>query len=140
ANILVQLGPGGTPQLRVADFGIGGIAARQAVAATREVSRGNFLVTALRGAHTPLYASPQQMRGDPPDPRDDVYSLGVIWYQLLIGEMSTGAPSGLGWFHELRRRGMSDAQIRLLGSCLEARPESRPADCRALTEALKATL
>jgi hypothetical protein len=41
--------------LRVADFGIGGIAARQAAEQTRRgTTRGQFLATALRGACTPL--------------------------------------------------------------------------------------
>src|SRR5207253_11235524 len=47
--------------------------------------RSSDLSTSLRGAHTPIYASPQQVRGEAPDPRDDVHALGVIWYQLLTG-------------------------------------------------------
>jgi hypothetical protein len=34
----------------------------------RGTTRGAFLATALRGSHTPLYALPEQMRGDDPDP------------------------------------------------------------------------
>jgi len=139
ANILVQRAPDGKETLRVADFGIGGVAANQMIAKTRGgTTPGGFLVTALRGAHTPLYASPQQMRGDPPDVRDDVHALGVIWYQLATGNLAAGRPGGTRWAQRLADLGLSAPMIDLLGACVEEDPNDRPADAGAVADRLAA--
>jgi hypothetical protein len=96
------------------------------------------LSSVLTGSYSPLYASPQQMRGEKPDPRDDVYALGVIWYQLLMGDLSSPAPTGRKWIDVLRARGMGDEAIDLLSSCLESDPAYRPADAAALADQLQA--
>src|SRR5262249_41485590 len=93
---------------KVGALGIGAIAARQALAQARAgTSRGDLLATCLRGSHTPLYASPQQARGEFPDVRDDVHALGVLWYQLLIADLGAGPPTGIDWVDELHQAGLS---------------------------------
>ncbi|HKI32187.1 MAG TPA: protein kinase [Gemmataceae bacterium] len=149
ANILVAacgFAEGAKPQaadlvLKITDFGIGSVAALEAIRESRQGSatRGGVLASSLRGAHTPLYASPQQMRGDAPDVRDDVHALGVIWYQMLIGDLGSGAPTGL-WSEDLEGGGLSRDLIRLLGACVAAKPERRPRDAAALAEQLDALL
>jgi serine/threonine protein kinase len=37
------------------------------------------------GALTPAYASPEMLENREPDPRDDIYALGCITYELLTG-------------------------------------------------------
>ncbi len=133
ANVLIDAD--GKP--RVADFGIGQVAAGRAIArSVRGVSQGAFLVTALRGAHTPMYASPQQMRGEAADPRDDVFALGVMWYQMLGGGLTTGRPGGTRWMGKLVAAGVPQAQVDLMSECLEDHPEDRPRDAGALAEKL----
>lgn len=135
ANILVNRDSTGQLSLRIADFGIGGLAAGNMIAKSRlGTSSGDFLVTAMRGSHTPLYASPQQMRGAGPDPRDDVHALGVIWYQLLTGNITAGRPGGTRWMIRMLDLGLSNAAIDLLGSCLEEDANDRPKDAAELAE------
>jgi len=79
-NILVDE----TGQPKVLDFGV----ARIAEAETPEGSKQPTLQTSLgQIVGTLAYMSPEQVLGDPleVDTRSDVYSLGVILYQLLCG-------------------------------------------------------
>ncbi len=129
ANVLVQA----PSAVRVADFGIGGIVSAQAVGALGASARTSRTVpTALRGSCTPLYASPQQWRGEPPSPADDVFALGVIGYQLLTGDL-TERP-GADWREELAEAPLE--AVELLGRCLAARAERRLPDAGALADEL----
>ena len=71
----VLLTPDG--QVFLADFGLARIA---------QAGESTLSQDALVG--TPQYISPEQARGDPDlDARTDVYSLGVVMYELLIGRV-----------------------------------------------------
>ena len=59
---------------KVLDFGIAKLTSASTV--TRDKIVG-----------TPEYISPEQARGEPVRPASDVYSLGVILYELLMGEL-----------------------------------------------------
>jgi len=141
ANILAQQASDGTIRLKVADFGIGGIAASQAIReSAKGMSQGMYLTALSTGTYTPLYASPQQMARKPADPRDDVYSLGVIWYQMLTGDLNAGRPGGQRWRIELNERGLTPAMVELLERCFEDKPEYRPKDAAELAQQLEALL
>jgi formylglycine-generating enzyme required for sulfatase activity len=81
---------------------------------------------------TARYASPEQMRDLPPDPRDDVYALGILWYQMLTGDANAGRPGGSRWRKKLVEQGVPPAQLELLESCFEDNAADRPADAHVL--------
>ena len=136
SNIRLHPTDGGKFTLWVCDFGWGQIASARSLTMHRGTPRSEQLRLSWRGAYSPLYASPQQTRKDPPDPRDDVYALGVIWYQLLKRDPHAAAPVGHEWVEEFRHAGVTDAQARLLGACLSTRPDKRPADALELSAML----
>ena len=70
-NILVTTG--GT--VKVADFGLA-----RAYADGKATQAGG-----VQG--TVQYLSPEQIRGEPADPRSDLYSLGIVTYELLTGRL-----------------------------------------------------
>ena len=80
------------------------------------------------------------MRGDDPDPRDDVFALGVIWWQILTGELGAGRPGGTRWSRRLAEKGMSAALIDLLLTCFEEEPSDRSATAGTLVKALQQAL
>ncbi len=137
SNVLLRRGEGNKLSLFVADFGIGGLAARQSLQAqvSQHNVRSQTLPTSLRGAYTMLYASPQQVQGERPDPRDDVHALGVIWYQMLTGDLRMVAIPP-DWRDVVEDRGLRAEEIRLLGSCIASRPEKRLASAAELADRL----
>jgi serine/threonine-protein kinase len=59
---------------------------------------------------TPRYASPEQVRGEPVTPASDLYSFGVLLYQLLTGRLPCGLDSCT--LHEAVRRICEEEPLR----------------------------
>src|SRR5205814_315879 len=75
-------------------------------------------------------------RGAPPDPRHDLYSLGVMWFQLLAGDVSRELHPG--WAKELAvRYRVPRAYIDLIDRCV-GWVEERPRHAGELLPLLKA--
>jgi serine/threonine protein kinase len=130
SNILVS-----GNMIKLADFGIGGAVSRFAAShSSVGAAAGDLTATEqrslFRGAGTPLYMSPEQRYGEAPEPRHDVYSIGVMWYQFLVSDFTRELHAG--WAEELAEEyDVPQKHIDLIGQCV-GYLKSRPATAKEL--------
>ncbi|MEZ6142288.1 MAG: hypothetical protein R3B84_17145 [Zavarzinella sp.] len=138
-NILLQHNTEGEIAYRISDFGIGDLTVNNELRTAEQMKLPTLMVsglsTRLRTAHTTLYASPQQRSGQPSHPTDDVYSLGVLWFQLLVGDLTR--PLDHEWRDDLQMQGISQAAIQLIAECTRKNAENRPQDGLQLAKKMK---
>ncbi len=98
SNLLVVEGDG-EARVKIIDFGI-------AKATAQRLTERTLLTEIGRVVGTPEYMSPEQASANPLDVdlRTDVYSLGVVLYELLVGVRPFEAEPGMSGFEEMRRR------------------------------------
>lgn len=81
------------------------------------------------GALTPAYASPEMLENREPDPRDDIYALGCITYELLTGRHPFNRLSATqardGGLRPQRPPGLGHKQWRALRCALSFQREQR---------------
>ena len=75
--------------MAIADFGI----AKKVSDAHGPTQHGDIL-------GTPYYLSPEQVLGIPPDHRADIYSLGVMFFEMLSGKRAYVAETAMGLMHQ----------------------------------------
>jgi serine/threonine-protein kinase len=79
-NIMLQSGVPVSEGLKVLDFGLAKIKSGELL--------GSFVQAKTSGLMgSPFYMAPEQWSDEEPDVRADIYSLGVILYQMLAGEV-----------------------------------------------------
>ncbi len=84
---------------------------------------------------TPTYMSPELAQGAVPEPRSDIWAIGIVAYQALTGQLPFEAPTPLATFMaivsqplpgvELRRVRAPLDVVRIIRKCLEKNPEDR---------------
>jgi tetratricopeptide (TPR) repeat protein len=77
---------------------------------------------------------------DRADPRADVFALGVMWYQMLLGDMAKPVPPGATWRSRLLGRGIAGPVLEVLQECLDEDPDRRLPDTVVLAERIDALL
>ena len=132
-NIMVN----GDDNIKLIDFGIAGDVA------ARRLTYANF--TAAIG--TPNYISPEQVRGKRGDGRSDIYSMGVILYELLTGKLPFSGPTPLAAMNErllnhpvppsVAEPSVSSQLQEILYRALEREPKNRYAHAREFLDDLE---
>lgn len=153
-NILIALDHHGRPQVQLGDFGSGRMLDFERLRVL-EITRMGFTQSGQGQdddptSGTPLYLAPELLTGQQPTVHSDIYALGVVLYQIVVGDFRRLlAP---GWERdvtdELLREdiaaaGAGDPALRLGDAgelarrlrSLDARREQRSAALAAATEA-----
>jgi len=127
ANIMLD----GRGQVVITDFGLAGVADQ---IRGQEVRSG-----------TPAYMAPEQLAGKEVSTRSDIYSLGLVLYEVFTGkrafaEKTAGALRGQGDRTPSRPssvvKDLDPIVEKVILRCLEAEPSARPANALAVAAAL----
>jgi serine/threonine protein kinase len=86
---------------------------------------------------TPSYASPEVIEGAPPEPRDDVFALGIVAYELIAGRHPFDYRPARQTDIVSPPPGLSRRAWASLGAALAPRRADRPTDPLALVRALR---
>jgi serine/threonine protein kinase/tetratricopeptide (TPR) repeat protein len=134
-NVLID----GSDQVYVSDFGLA--KSLEAESATMMTRAGEIL-------GTPRYMSPEQAESKPADHRSDLYSFGVILYEMATGDAPFAADSTMQVMYQhvtqkpkdpkLVNPELPDYLARIILKCLEKDPASRYQEAREILQDLEA--
>jgi hypothetical protein len=136
-NIVIAKGADGeTP--KVLDFGLAKLF--EGTVGTQITSSGTIV-------GTPYYMSPEQIHGQELDPRSDVYAMGAIMYECVVGEPPFDAPNPVGVLSKHLSEDPKPPSSRsplsvpveadeIILRCLEKDPEGRYQTAEELRQAL----
>jgi serine/threonine-protein kinase len=82
--------------VKVLDFGVA-----KRVAGGEHVGRGSALTRSGAMVGTPSYISPEQARGADVDHRSDIFSFGIVLYEMATGQLPFAGPSAVEAMHAI---------------------------------------
>jgi len=127
-NVVLTQRGGRSDHAKVVDFGLSRLSESNEAAVTR--------IGEVIG--TPVYMAPEQWQGQPIDPRVDLYSFGVLAYQVVAGAPPFESENTMGLMlaHlqevplplQSRRGGVPEPVIEVVHKCLQKARDDRPPD------------
>lgn len=140
SNILCFPDETGRPRFKLCDLGS---------ARPRGGSRGNSHTTGRSasisqldvGGYTLAWAAPEVVAGAKAGVRSDIYSLGIIWYQLLMNEFYPGTGQPLAdWAERIQSLDFGQVLRRVIGKCIATEPSARYVDASKLVDEIDCLL
>ncbi|HXI01843.1 MAG TPA: serine/threonine-protein kinase, partial [Candidatus Saccharimonadales bacterium] len=131
-NVIVM----GDGQVKILDFGLAKLRADEREEATPDnASRLETISREGRILGTAAYMSPEQIRGESVDQRSDLFSFGVLLYELLTGRAPFDGQTAMDTLSSILRDapapaatlnpGLAPEMERILSKCLEKDPADR---------------
>ncbi len=135
SNVLIAE-QNGQPRPRLADFGIGAVTDSSALSDFGITQLGftqSIVSDSDSGTQsmTQLYAPPEYLVGAAAHPRGDIYSLGVMLFQMIVGNLKR--PLASGW-----RRDVPELLLaEIIEKCIDVEPDRRFETAGQLAERLE---
>ena len=122
-------------RVKILDFGLAKVAVPMAVDETALITADGHKTQAGMVLGTAAYMSPEQVRAHPVDHRSDIFSFGLVLYEMLSGQQAFKADSAVETMSAIlkadpprlteTRRDLPPDLDRIILHCLEKNPEER---------------